>query len=151
MARPKAACGTYSAYKRHLREKSKVCGPCEEAQRARSAEVSANRKTTRGAQRHLSLVDPIEGAERAQKVAATTKSDDLSAKSRLEVLRIAQSAAALAIQVVIVDEPAKIAPLLRETREIAREIAEIEAAEANTGGSFADQLAAAAAARKARA
>lgn len=37
MARPKAACGTYPAYKRHLREKTPVDAACRRAQQAHDA------------------------------------------------------------------------------------------------------------------
>jgi hypothetical protein len=44
MARPKSACGTYSAYQRHLREKTPVDAACQRAQRVHDAEVSATRR-----------------------------------------------------------------------------------------------------------
>jgi hypothetical protein len=147
MARPRAPHGTYAAYKRHLSEKTEVCAPCAAAQRQRTSEIAEARKSDRPKPVTLTIVDapPTQAATDAAKKAAE------SGPSRLEVLREAQDLAKAALSFVAGDDPAKIAPLLRETREIAREIAEIESTEASQSVSLADQLAAARAARKANA
>jgi len=135
MPRPPAPCGTYSAYKRHKRLGERVDAACEKAQHERVAEVKANRKSALTAERTLRIVPPP--APRA-----TT--------SRLDMLREALDVVNTAIQVVATEDPTKLAPLIREKRELAREIDAIESDGANPVATLADQLAAATAARAAR-
>lgn len=42
MSRPKAECGEYAAYRRHLRDRTAVCSPCRAAQQAHDRERSSS-------------------------------------------------------------------------------------------------------------
>lgn len=135
MPRPKAPCGTYSAYKRHLRDGSTVDAACAAARDDRTKQVADDRRAAKRAPRVLSIVpDPVE--------------PDPERLERAEVLREGLSTVRAAIRVVSQSEPARLAPLLKEQREIARELAEIDASEGAKSESLASQLAAARAARQ---
>jgi hypothetical protein len=136
--RPKAPCGTYSAYKRHLRDGSPVDAVCAGARDERTREVAAERSAKKFAAPVLTLVpaDPAADEKRMQ---------------RVEVLREGFDVVRAAIAVVKLSEPARLAPLLKEQREIARELGEIDAAEGAKSESLGEQLARARAARQARA
>jgi hypothetical protein len=141
MPRPPASCGTEAAYRRHLRRGEEPDGACSEAanaaKRARRDDHARDRvarvtsildSARRGADSSIDGLDGLDGREKTLTEAAET--------------------VRLAIAVTLSTEPAKLAPLLREQREIAREL------EAIAGGatkelSLADQLAAARARRAA--
>lgn len=137
MPRPKAPCGTYSAYKRHLRDGSPVDAACAAARDERTQSVAAERSAKKfAASPVLTLVpaDPVADEKRMQ---------------RAEVLREGLDVVRAAIAVVKLSEPARLAPLLKEQREIARELGEIDAAEGAKSESLGEQLARARAARQA--
>jgi hypothetical protein len=136
MPRPKAPCGTYSAYKRHLRDGSPVDPACEAARNARTEQVAAQRKAAKAGKPVLTLV-------------ATADSSEGTPYRRVDVLREGLEVVRDAIRAVAQTEPARLAPLLKEQREIARELGELEAAEGAKNDSLAEQLRRARAARQA--
>jgi len=138
MPRPKAPCGTYSAYKRHLRDGSPVDAACERARDERTREVAAARRAARTGKPVLSIVTaPPEAAA------------DEKPMTRADVLREGLDVVREAIRSVRASQPERLAPLLKEQREIARELGEIEAAEGAKGDTLAEQLRRARAARQA--
>lgn len=139
MPRPKAPCGTYSAYKRHLRDGSPVDSACEWARDERTREVAAARRAAKTGKPVLSIVE----------AASAGAGDDEKRMTRAEVLREGLDVVREAIRVVKDTEPTRLAPLLKEQREIARELGEIEAAEGAKGDTLAEQLRRARAARQA--
>jgi len=135
MPRPKAPCGTYSAYKRHLREGTTVDAACAAARDERTKQVADDRRAAKRLPRALSIVpDVVE--------------PDPERLERADVLRGGLTDVRAAIAIVRQSEPARLAPLLKEMRELARELAEIETAGSAANDSLASQLAAARAARQ---
>lgn len=112
MARPKAPCGTYSAYKRHLREKSQPCEPCLEARAVRIAEQRAQRRSNSRA-----------SADVVQDSAPSAS----GTPSRMDQLEWNLSKVVLAISNVSESDPSKLAPLSKRHSELLAEIAALDA------------------------
>ncbi|WP_336991045.1 hypothetical protein [Leucobacter sp. VD1] len=144
MARPKAPCGTYAAYRRHLREKSPVCDACRDAKRANSrersnsAEVRREKQVAREAEKAPVVVEPV----------PTTPEGHVS---RLETLREMLEQSRSVVAALTTSDPTRAYLALREQREILREISEIQGNGQSTKGvTLEDQLAAARAEREQR-
>ncbi|PRI11892.1 hypothetical protein [Leucobacter massiliensis] len=144
MARPKAPCGTYAAYRRHLREGTEVCEACREAKRENSRARSHSAKARREKQ-----VDR-QAARAAAQVRPTPRTDE-GHVSRLETLRDMLQTSRELVAELRVRDPARAYLQMREQREILREIAEIQGNGQSTKGvTLEDQLAAARAEREQR-
>lgn len=149
MPQRKAPCGTYSAYKRHLRNKEKVDAKCRAAQRKHDGtrSTSATARAARAAKPKTPAMPPatIELPAPAPSTAPT------EVVSRLDVLKELLEQQRLLLPTLRREEPARAYLLMREQRETLREIDEIQNAGASKGATLADQLAEARAARAARA
>lgn len=144
MARAKAPCGTYAAYRRHLREKSPVCDACREAQRS----DSAKRSSSAGARLRKQADAQVERAVAEVTPAPLT---DEGHVSRLEVLKELLEQSRELVAALKVSSPERAYLAMREQREIVREISEIQGNGQQKGVSLHDQLAAARAEREERA
>lgn len=145
MPRAKAPCGTYTAYKRHLRDSEEVDSACRKAQK----EHDAARSTSVGARRSRSkLADPA--PEPPIEPPAPTPTTDEGHVSRLEVLKELLEEQRQLLPALRRTDPSRAYLLMREQRETVREIAEIQGNGQAKGVTLADQLAEARAARAAR-
>ncbi|MGW9345836.1 hypothetical protein ACWGR3_30265 [Streptomyces albidoflavus] len=152
MARPRAACGTISAYRRHLREGTEVDEGCREAKRAH------NRARSTSAAARLERANAKE-AEKAAAAAAPPPTPPLGPApttedghvSRLEVLKEQLEVSRETIARLKHSDPTRVYLLMREQRETVREISEIQGNGQAKGVTLADQLAAAREARAQRA
>jgi len=142
MPRPKAPCGTYTAYKRHLRLKE----PVDDACRAAQQEHDATRSSSASARvaRQATLLPP------SVPPPPTPTTED-GHVSRLEVLKELLEEQRTLLPDLRRLDPARAYLLMREQRETVREIAEIQGTGQAKGVTLADQLAEARAARAARA
>lgn len=146
MPRPKAPCGTISAYRRHLREGSTVDSACREAKRAHnrsrsnSAAARAERETVQAAKK---------AAEAALPAVTPAPEDEQGHVSRLEVLKEMLDDSRALVKALMKSDPARAYLQLREQREIIREISEIQGNGQVKGVTLADQLAEARARRAA--
>jgi len=143
--RPKAPCGTYSAYKRHLREKTPVDDACAAARDARTEDAAQKRRAAKSEPRILSIVT---AAPKSPPAPPADPDPDPEELTQVQILREGLAAVRAAITVVRSNDPARLAPLLKEQREIARELAQLGTAEGAKSESLASQLAAARAARQ---
>ncbi len=109
MPKQPAPCGTYTAYKRHKRNKETPCDACQIAQREHSKE--ANR-----------VAKEKEAADFQAAVVSAPKSE---LKSRLDTLKTYLLTLETAITAA---DASKIAPLGKELRETLKEIEEIQGA-----------------------
>ena len=132
MARPKAPCGTDAAYRRHLREGEQPCVRCRDAHRAANA-------VHRAAPAVVGDVD-VEIAE-------------LVDSERVGDLRAQRKVLQLAIEWALGNDPKAVPAASRELREVNAELEKLTGASSDAQGvpSLAEQLAAARAAREARA
>lgn len=131
MGKPHAPCGTYSAYRRHLREHEPVDDACRKAQHDRDASRSsaksepgaARRQVRIGAEQSrpaLSLVPPLAAAEQPGH-------DDEQVDTRAELLaNLALVRAAMAV--VALEDPKRLAPLSKRHSELLTEVKAIGAA-----------------------
>ncbi len=118
MARQKAPCGTYSAYRRHRREGSEPCGLCVRAKNEYNASRSVS---ATGRERE-------EAAVRVEE-SVPVEADSLDAfDRRAELLRTLEFVDR-AIGAAIGDDPVKLAPLIRERRELIAELGPVEVVE----------------------
>lgn len=145
MPRARAACGTYAAYERHLREKSPVDDACRAAQRSRDAarSKSAPARAVRAAEKV---------AERAETPAVPVSPPLLTEEghiSRLEVLKEQLEDSRELVKILKRTDPARAYLQMREQRETVREISEIQGNGQVKGVTLADQLAEARARRAA--
>lgn len=145
LARPKAPCGTYAAYRRHLREKTPICQPCRDAKRT----DSRNRSGSAAARAEKQIARELEKATKELfPPAPAVEADELEEVSRLETLTEMLEDSRRIIKLLLVTDPARAYLQMREQRDILREIAEIkQQSEAKKEVSLGDQLAAARAAR----
>lgn len=144
MVRPKAPCGTYAAYRRHLREKTPVCDACRDAKRQNSRERSNSAESRREKQVER------EAAKAAAAVPPVPRTGE-GHVSRLETLRDMLEQSRELVAALKVSDPARAYLQMREQREILREIAEIQGNGQSTKGvTLGDQLAAARAEREQR-
>jgi len=146
MARPKAPCGTYAAYRRHLREKTPVCAPCRDAKRENS------RARSQSAASRLAKQAALEAEKAATVVPAPVAvTTDTSVLTRLETLEAMLETSKTVIAALATTDPARAYLQMREQREILREIAELQSqGEEQKESTLGDQLAAARAEREQR-
>ncbi|MFJ4038211.1 hypothetical protein ACIPVB_08990 [Microbacterium sp. NPDC090007] len=148
MPRAKAPCGTYTAYKRHLRDGEDVDSACRRAQK----EHDAARSTSVGARRARAVAEPVDSApELPLPPPAPMPTTDEGHVSRLEVLKELLEQQRELLPALRRTDPGRAYLLMREQRETVREIAEIQGNGQAKGVTLADQLAEARAARTARA
>lgn len=152
MPRPRAACGTISAYRRHLREGTPVDDACREAKRAHNRA----RSTSAAARIERAAAEEAEKTAAAAAAAAPAPPAELPTTeeghvSRLEVLKEMLQTSRDTFAALKGREPSRLYLLLREQREIVREISEIQGNGQVKGVTLADQLAAAREARAQRA
>lgn len=147
MPRAKAPCGTYTAYKRHLRDGEEVDSACRRAQK----EHDAARSTSVGARRSRAVLKPADPApEPPIQPPAPTPTTDEGHVSRLEVLKELLEEQRQLLPALRRTDPSRAYLLMREQRETVREIAEIQGNGQAKGVTLADQLAEARQARAAR-
>jgi hypothetical protein len=131
MPRAKSPHGTYAAYRRHLADKTPVCDPCRAAQ----GEHDASRSTS-----------SVARAEKAKPKAPIVPVGDIPTTaeghiSRLEVLREMLTTSRETIASLKSSDPSRLYLLMREQRDIVREISEIQGNGQVKGVTLADQLA----------
>lgn len=152
MGRPRAEHGTYAAYRRHLADKTAVCAPCRDASRAKNRERS-NSAAARAARASTSPKREKADSESVAPSAPVQPAavDEAGHISRLEVLKEMLQTSRETIAVLKGSDSSRLYLLMREQREIVREISEIQGNGQVKGVTLADQLADARAARAARA
>ena len=130
MARPQAPCGTDAAYRRHLRSGESPCRACQDAHREANSKYRAH-----------------PAAVAVESVAELVDSE------RVGDLRAQRKALQLAIDWALGNDPKAVPAASRELREVNAELERLTGASSDVRGvpSLADQLAAARAAREARA
>lgn len=145
MPRARAACGTYAAYERHLREKSPVDDACRAAQRSRDAarSKSASAHASRAAD------NPAKASETPDTPVLPVPTTEDGHVSRLDVLKEQLQQSRETIARLKTSDPARVYLLMREQRETVREISEIQGNGQVKGVTLADQLAEARARRAA--
>ena len=104
MARPKSPCGTESAYRRHLREKSEVCEACRDAH-------AATRRADRRSPAARATV-PTVPAEAASADDGSVGVDDPDVDDMELIVKTLRRA----FRDVADDDPTKLAPIAREFR-----------------------------------
>lgn len=136
MPRPKAACGTYTAYKRHLREHEPVDDACRRAQKEHD-----------GA-RSTSAVSRVK-RQSAPKVPAVVPDEPVAAApvtaeghvSRVEVLKEMLQDSRELVKMLRRSDPQRAYLQMREQREILRELSELQGNGQVKGVTLDDQLA----------
>lgn len=141
MPRPKAPCGTYPAYRRHLRLKETVDAACREAQRAHDGK----RSTSAEARQQRAMEQPPVPPFVVPPAAQTTEGH----VSRVEVLQEMLQESRELVKELRRTDPARVYLQMREQREVLREIAELQGNGQVKGVTLADQLAEARERRKA--
>lgn len=147
MARPRAACGTYTAYKRHLRDQEPIDDACRQAQKTHDA----TRSTSAPARVAKAAGKPPPAAPAPPPPLQPTPTTEDGHVSRLEVLKELLEEQRLLIPMLRVSNPERAYLLMREQRETLREIAGLQGNGQVKGVTLADQLAQARAARNAAA
>ncbi|MGM7677651.1 hypothetical protein [Microbacterium sp. A94] len=119
MARPKAPCGTYPAYRRHLRAKERVDDACREAQRNHDAgrSTSAPARQKRVIEKTPSIAPVV--------VPPAAQTDDGNV-SRVEVLQELLQESRELVKELRRTDPARVYLQMREQREILRELSELQ-------------------------
>lgn len=141
MPRPKAPCGTYPAYRRHLRLNESVDDACRAAQR----EHDGKRSTSAGARQHRAIEKPPAPPVVVAPAAQTAEGH----VSRVEVLQEMLQDSRELVKELRRTDPARVYLQMREQREVLRELAELQGNGQVKGVTLADQLAAAREARRA--
>jgi len=133
VGRPRAACGTYAAYQRHLRFGEVVDEACRRAQVVRDQRDSSSvaARLARAAAAKTETVVPVQ-------VAVEEEASDFD---RLVELRVLLDLSSAGLRSLAAHQPDKLHLLLREHREIVREITVLEGTAVE--GSLSDELAAA--------
>lgn len=153
MARPRAACGTYGAYRRHLREHEPIDAKCRKAQRehdgARS--TSADARMRRQAEKSKAKAAPADVPTSGIGDAEALPVDGDAKLSRIEVLEGLLTESRAVVRVLMATDPGRVYLQMREQREIVRELSELQGNGQVKGVTLADQLAEARARRKAAA
>ena len=126
MPRPPAPCGTYTAYKRHLRNDEPVDEACRRASDERVAEQAAARRWDKPPKAESTPVDDFEGWEDFDAARREAPETPPANRTRVERLQWGLSLVEAAMAHVAGDEPAKLAPLSKRHSEL---LAEIEALE----------------------
>ena len=126
MARPKAKCGTESAYQRHVRNGETACEPCKGAHREKLAKDRGYR-TAEDVYRE-------DGARKnAHDEALATVEAELAEINELEDLIFSRKRLLASIEILAKDDPSKISPLSKELRAVHTRINELN------GGSTAQK------------
>lgn len=131
MPRPKAPCGTYSAYKRHLRDGSDVDDACRQASKERSRAQTQQRKDNAPAAPFSAPKPDAEGWEdfdRERREAPPEAGDGIAAFDRGRDLRWNLELVKVAMQEVAEKDAAKLAPLSKRHSELLLEIEALEGA-----------------------
>jgi len=134
MPRPKAPCGTYSAYKRHLRAQEPVDDACRAAQK----EHDGSRSTSADARVRKQADKPVATVFVPPPAVPLTAEGHVS---RLEVLKETLEASRVLVKRLQESDPARAYLQMREQREILREISELQGNGQVKGVTLADQLA----------
>lgn len=137
MPRAKSPCGTYTAYKRHLREKQPVDAACRKAQK----EHDGSRSTSSGARVKRAAAKKPADAPPVLEPPTPTPTTAEGHVSRLEVLKELLEEQRLLMPALRRSDPARAYLLMREQRETVREIAELQGNGQVKGVTLADQLA----------
>jgi hypothetical protein len=134
----RAACGTYGAYRRHLKHGEPVDDACRAAQKAHDGarSTSAEARNARAAASKPSTPDEVPAE--APKPTPTTSDGHVS---RLEVLKELLEEQRKLLPALRKSDPARAYLLMREQRETVREIAELQGNGQVKGVTLADQLA----------
>jgi len=147
MPRAKATCGTYTAYKRHLKEKVQVDSACREAQRAHD-----DGRSTSGAARVARAAKVAKPAAAAPDVPlAPAPVTDEGHVSRVEILKEMLEESRELVKTLRRNDPQRAYLQMREQREILRELSELQGNGQVKGVTLNDQLAEARARRLAAA
>lgn len=141
MPRPKAPCGTYPAYRRHLRLNESVDDACRAAQR----EHDGKRSTSAVARQQRAIERPSPPPVVVPPAAQTAEGH----VSRVEVLQEMLQDSRELVKELRRKDPARVYLQMREQREVLRELAELQGNGQVKGVTLADQLAAAREARRA--
>lgn len=116
MARPRAACGTYAAYRRHLREKSPVddaCRAAARAEKARRADVEAAERSSNSPERSGATVTNI----------ATSSGNDSPPQIDVQAELHANLALVKAAMAVVgLSDPSKLPALSKRHSELLQEL-----------------------------
>lgn len=132
MPRPPAPCGSYSAYKRHLRKGEPVDAACRRASDERVAEQKDAREAGRPARTKTAPATPPDDFENWEDFDAERREAPEvppATRTRVERLQWGLSLVEAAMAHVSGEEPAKLAPLSKRHSEL---LAEIEALEGAT-------------------
>lgn len=134
MPRPKAPCGSYTAYKRHLRLKEPVDEACRRAQQEHDAgrSTSAPARVERAAAKARADVPDD---------AIPTPLTDEGHVSRVEVLKEMLQESRELVKELRRSDPPRAYLQMREQREILRELAALQGNGQVKGVTLADQLA----------
>lgn len=136
--------GTYRAYLRCKKRSEGACAECVAAKEARSAQAAANRRSARAE-------EPRKGQDEDVDAPATPlPTTEEGHVSRLEVLKEMLQTSRELIPALKKTEPTRAYLLMREQRDILREISELQGNGQVKGVTLADQLAEARAARTRR-
>ncbi|WP_291053705.1 hypothetical protein [Herbiconiux sp.] len=137
MPPPRAACGTYGAYRRHLKHGEKVDAACRAAQK----EHDGGRSTSAPARaaRAAAKKPPADETPPAPPTPTPTTAD--GHVSRVEVLKEMLEDSRTLVKALMKTDPARAYLQQREQREIIREIAELQGNGQVKGVTLADQLA----------
>ena len=150
MGRPPAKCGTFSAYKRHLRNGEAIDEACQEAARVQSQAQTEKKRQQRPPRPPAKKPEEKPPRRRTLIEEILVSLPDVEPPcGREDVLRRGLAKVSKAIDVVFEIDPTKLAPLLREQREMARELESLS--EGPREVSLADELERARAKRSARA
>lgn len=126
MPRPPAPCGSYTAYKRHLRKGEPVDDACRRASDERVAEQAAARRWDNPPEPEPTPVDEFEGWEGFDSERRDKPETPPAHRSRAERLQWGLSLVEAAMAHVAGDEPAKLAPLSKRHSELLAEIESLE-------------------------
>lgn len=146
MPRPKAPCGTYTAYKRHLRDGEPVDDACRAAQK----EHDGKRSTSAGARVRRQSEKPAPSAPHDEPLGSAPLTDE-GHVSRVEVLKEMLQESRELVKTLRRNDPQRAYLQMREQREILRELSELQGNGQVKGVTLADQLAEARARRLAAA
>lgn len=127
MPRPKAACGTYSAYKRHLRDGSDVDDACRQASKERSRAQTQQRKDNAPAALKPDA-ESWEDFDLERREAPPEAGDGIAAFDRGRDLRWNLGLVKSAMQEVAEKDAAKLAPLSKRHSELLLEIEALDGA-----------------------
>jgi hypothetical protein len=140
MARQKAPCGTYSAYQRHLSERTAVDAACRRAQQVHDrggSSSSVSRVARVAAQRAIEV--PVDSAPVVPIGPTPTTAE--GHVSRVEVLKEMLQESRELVTMLQRTYPARAYLAMREQREILRELSELQGNGQVKGVTLADQLA----------